>query len=178
MPALDDLTGRAFGRLTVLSRDYAGRGRARWFVECACGVRKSVDGYHMKVGRIQSCGCYLHEVTVAQAPALLRRDGNPSHGMSKTPVYFVWKAMRQRCQNPKARDYRHYGARGIAVCDRWQSFENFYSDMGEPHGLTLERRDNDRGYSPDNCIWATQSDQVRNRRRIARNQDTRERMAS
>lgn len=87
------------------------------------------------------------------------RDG----AISKT--YGVWKSMRHRCRNKNDPNYHHYGGRGITVCERWNSFENFLADMGEkPDGLTLEREDNDRGYGPDNCRWASWSDQHRNTR--------------
>jgi|GEM_PF-2042297 len=81
-----------------------------------------------------------------------------------TPTYRAWINMRRRCQDPKDKSYQRYSSRGITVCARWQEFENFLADMGErPDGMTLERKDNDKGYSPDNCIWATKKAQVRNR---------------
>jgi len=80
--------------------------------------------------------------------------------------YNVWRTMRQRCCNPRNRQYPAYGGRGIRVCERWDDFENFYADMGPcPQGLTLERKDNSKGYSPDNCIWASYKEQARNTRR-------------
>lgn len=91
------------------------------------------------------------------------------HGMRQHPVYDVWAEMIQRCTNPKHRRYADYGGRGISVCERWRrSFNTFFTDMGErPRGLTLERRDNDRGYEPGNCYWATPTEQNLNKRTYA-----------
>jgi hypothetical protein len=89
-----------------------------------------------------------------------------THGMSETHIYKVWAAMRTRCGVEGSQSWHHYGARGITVDPRWETFENFYADMGDPPpGHSLERRDNDRGYSPENCYWATHTQQMRNNRR-------------
>ena len=85
-----------------------------------------------------------------------------------TKTYYVWAAMVQRCTNPNSKDWKHYGARGITVCERWHSFANFLADMGEkPDGLMIERRDNDGSYCPENCYWADTITQARNKRRAA-----------
>ena len=90
--------------------------------------------------------------------------GHTRVGRPRSPTYVVWGSMLSRCSNPKVKAYLKYGARGIVVCERWQSFANFLADMGErPAGLTLERRDNSKGYDSENCYWATRTDQNRNR---------------
>jgi len=93
-------------------------------------------------------------------------ERSTTHGRTGTPEHAIWKAMIQRCTNPNNRSYSRYGGRGIAVCDRWRhSFENFFADMGErpDNSLTLERRDNELGYNPDNCTWDTRQVQSNNR---------------
>lgn len=111
----------------------------------------------IRAGRTQSCGCLKRECDIAKCL---------THGLTGTPEYEAWINMRQRCTNPKRPEFRNYGARGISVCERWESFENFLDDMGtRPMGLSIERINNDGNYEPSNCKWATKVEQCRNMRR-------------
>ena len=149
--------GQLYGRLTAVERsERADYGR---FV-CACGASKEVLISHVTRGRVQSCGCLQKE---RASQNLAKRQ--TTHGQFGTKTYAAWRSMRARCENPNSRAYANYGGRGIAVSARWKKFENFLEDMGEcPPGLTLERKDNSRGYSLDNCIWADWATQANNRR--------------
>jgi hypothetical protein len=146
-----------FDRLTVIA--YTGvtvRKTSLWLCRCICGVEKVIAGTHLISGHTRSCGCLNKELTVAR---------NTTHGLSGIPAYKVWDSMLQRCRNPRDRSFANYGGRGIGVCERWEKFENFLGDMGEPPpGMTLDRRENDGDYTPENCKWATRSEQMRNTR--------------
>jgi hypothetical protein len=160
MSAKIDLTGKRFGRLIVESIAPKDRhGNICWKVKCDCGNTKSVNSSVLLKGTTRSCGCLNQELRSAR---LL------SHGMTNTPTYRSWQAMKSRCSNPNDESYARYGGRRISVCDRWlgeNGFKNFYKDMGvRPKELTLERINNDGNYEPSNCKWATRKEQNRNTR--------------
>ena len=157
-----DLTGQRFGRLLVLKRaknDPRHR-NARFICLCDCGTKKNIRSDTLR-RNTKSCGC-LHIEQVSQ----LAKKTLTTHNMSKHPLYWVWASMMQRCENPKNPAYKHYGARGITVCDRWHNIHNFISDMypGFKRGLEIERKNNDDSYSPDNCVWETRKNQCNNTR--------------
>lgn len=165
MSVFIDLVGKKFGRLLVLCKaDTTKSRKIRWLCVCDCGTFKVIGGASLKRGDTVSCGCYLREIL----PFAKRTHGHTA-GRKKTSTYTVWKSMRHRCNNPRNKQYMDYGGRGITVCERWENFENFYADMGDrPEGLSLDRINNDKGYSPDNCRWSTSSEQCKNKRKTKR----------
>lgn len=147
-----DLSGKAFGRWLVLERAHG----AHWKCRCICGNENIVQGSSLTLGKSVSCGCFAKEI-------------NTSHGMEGTKIYNVWAGMKQRCQNENYHGYARYGGRGINVCEKWQTFEGFFEDMGErPPGTSIERVDNNGNYELSNCVWAVPKTQIRNRSTTAK----------
>lgn len=165
---MEDLTGRNFGKLTVEHITTPRRGKSgrilewHWMCLCECGGRTEVQASNLKNDHTTSCGCYRAE----QCGNNFRTHGE-SGNYDRSSEYATWSEMKRRCYNPNCEAYKDYGARGIQICDRWlESFDNFLADMGRrpSNKHSIERKENDGDYAPDNCIWATRKVQNSNRR--------------
>jgi len=153
-----DLAGQRFNRWLVKTRAPNSKsGKARWLCICDCGNESILDSTSFTSGNSKSCGCYEIEMS---------RLRFSTHGACRRPEYRIWASLKDRCLNPSDRAYKHYGARGITICNEWRdSFAAFLRDMGHrPAGMTLDRIDNNLGYSPQNCRWTTWQNQQRNKR--------------
>lgn len=152
----NDLTGQRFTKLVAISISSTG-GRTRWLCRCDCGKEPDVEASNLIRGQVKSCGCHRAEVS---------RALHTTHGQRDTPTYRSWANIKARTTNPKCKEYKWYGARGIFMCDEWlNSFEKFFGYIGSPPAanLTVDRIDNDKGYVPGNVRWATQKTQSNNK---------------
>lgn len=153
------MTGTRVGRLTVIAKaERTKSGKTQWLCKCDCGNEVIVSRRHLKDASTKSCGCYRREHS---------SQANRTHGMRKTRLYRIWTGIKDRCNNPKSKYWKRYGGRGITVCENWNnSFDAFYewaTNNGYTENLTLDRKDNDLGYCPENCRWATYQEQENNR---------------
>lgn len=160
MSRVIDLCGSRFGKLTVLFFSHISENQgAFWDCKCDCGNIKSISGINLRKGKTKSCGCIQKEWAKNHAI-----DSFTTHGQSKSGTYQSWKSMLDRCNNNDVDHVRLYKSKGITVCERWYSFENFYADMGDrPAGKSIDRIDRRGNYEPSNCKWSTQTEQIRNR---------------
>lgn len=154
-----DLTGKQFGKLTVI--EFHGKDERRksiWKCLCDCGKESLVPSTNLIGNRTNSCGCLVKEKA---------RQNFHKHGLTNSSEYRSWSAMIKRCTNPKHDKYQYYGGRGINVCEQWlTSFENFFNDMGHKpsRNHSIDRKDVNGDYTPDNCVWTTTEEQMRNKR--------------
>jgi hypothetical protein len=158
------MIGKKVNSLTVISKaqnpNPLSKKRATFYLcKCDCGNEKIIRADCLKSGNSKSCGCLWKEKCT-------NRTHGASHGKTFMPEYKVWTGMKMRCQNPNAHGYKYWGGRGIKLCERWQSFENFIADMGprpsDKH--SIDRIDNDKHYEPGNCHWVTRDTQRKNQR--------------
>lgn len=173
MPKLIDLIGQKYGRLTIIK---AGTlyGRIAWECQCSCGATKMVTSNDLRRRKVQSCGCIRRETAAAKSKYAgnLRGKQLIKHGLHGTRLYGIWKSMRNRCNNPKSKDYVDYGKRGIKVCKEWNDFAVFHAwalnNKYNPNALfgecTIDRVNVNGDYCPENCQWVDMKTQANNRR--------------
>lgn len=147
MRKFKDISGQRFGHLTAISIAGKRNNRFVWFCKCDCGNEVEVDGNSLRTGNTLSCGCLASQIIA---------ERNFRHGQYGTPEYRSWASMLSRCTNQNVERYSRYGGRGITVCDRWKSFENFLADMGNrpTSKHSINRIDNDGNYEKENCEWS------------------------
>ena len=153
-----DLTGQKFGRLMVVSEALKIGNRTRWYCLCVCGNTTVVDGSNLRQGYTQSCGCFHLEITSAR---------NGTHHQTQTRLFHIWMSMKARCQNPKNPSWKYYGGRGIKICSEWLSSFECFANWAKTHGysdsLSIDRINVNGDYRPENCRWATNKLQARNK---------------
>lgn len=155
-----DITGMRFGSLTAIRRYSQSKNKTwKWLCRCDCGEETVSFITTLHASETACCKSCRSKIISKQ---------RTKHGMTRTPTYLSWRSMIGRCDNSKNLDYYLYGGRGIKICERWKTFENFLADMGErPPGTSLDRENSNGDYEPENCRWSTPTEQANNRRNSA-----------
>lgn len=157
--------GTRINRLVVRYMDGKIGARVAFLCDCDCGGTKRVTGTQLREGKVKSCGCILVENALALRGRSAARKKELATYHWQSPTYSIWVGMKRRCTDASRSEFKNYGARGIKVCKRWLIYENFLADMGErPEGMSIDRINVDGDYEPNNCKWATASEQALNRR--------------
>lgn len=155
MRIAEDQTGKQYGHLIVIGKhtETNSYNKSQWQCQCRCGKVTIATASMLNAGRKKSCGCGRNEHQI-------------THGMTHSSEYKIWRGMLARCHNPRTKNYKNYGGRGILICARWMTFDNFYADMGprpsDDH--SIDRENVDGHYDPKNCRWATYEEQFNNKR--------------
>lgn len=155
---MQDLTGQKYNRLTITSFSHRKGHHYFWNCKCDCGNESVVNIRSLKTGTTKSCGCWNKETRALR---------NTTHGMKDARIYHIHENMKQRCLNPKNDHYKDYGGRGIKICEEWLQFEAFYAwaqISGYEESLTIDRKNNNGNYCPENCRWVSQKEQTKNKR--------------
>jgi hypothetical protein len=155
---MNDLSGKRFGRIVAIN-GFRKKGRTYWKCQCDCGKEKDISAQSLVNGATKSCGCLNSEIA---------KKTRTTHGDSKKRLYVIYSGMKTRCYNQNDDNYKKYGARGITICDEWlndyEAFKKWALKNGYGDDLSIDRIKNERGYSPDNCRWANNKTQSRNKR--------------
>lgn len=164
-----DLSGCVFGKLRVLNLVPSDSRGTSWLCECDCGNTTVVSRRNLVSGNTKSCGCLIKEANKVTSKKRTRKQ-NSEKSEEYKKLYMIWGGMKNRCYNENAKGYEHYGGNGITVCSEWlHDFHTFYNwsmSVNYKIGLSIDRIDNDKGYSPDNCRWVEKGEQQRNRKNV------------
>lgn len=162
MGKLIDLTGKQFGRLTVICRSGSSKNESMWLCRCQCGEKVSVGSSSLRRGLTRSCGCIASERMLKRH---IEAGDRAIPGADRSKLYYIWRGMLRRCCDSKSSAYKWYGGRGISVCKEWadsyEVFRKWALEHGYKEGLSIDRIDNDGDYAPSNCQWITRSENSR-----------------